>query len=169
MNVGIGAIVGGGGEAIVTAPAAGTGVGIVVPATGVAVAAGGVVLTAHGAAVTHNTLNNIFSKGVDPNHHNANVRVSENGKTVSKSREVSGNMTPEQKAKGFPRGQLDSHTEPKALRKHALKEGQTMTITGQKPPCPTCKGVMNKAARETGAKVRYQWRENGKTQRWETQ
>jgi len=69
----MGAIVGGGGEALVTSPAAGTGAGIVVPAAGVATAGVGALVTAHGTAVGGNTLHNIFSKGrsqgptVDPN------------------------------------------------------------------------------------------------------
>ena len=88
-------------------------------------------------------------------HHVANVRVLEDGKTVSKSREVSGNMTPEQKKMGFPKGQLDSHTEPKAIRNTPVKQGQTMVITGTRRPCPTCKGRMNQTARQTGARIRY--------------
>ncbi|WP_144407630.1 hypothetical protein [Gynuella sunshinyii] len=43
-----------------------------------------------------------------------------------------------------------------------------MTITGQRPPYPFCKGYMNRANAETGATIRYQWRENGQTQRWTT-
>lgn len=62
IAVGVSAIGSGGGEAIVTSPACGTGVGCVAPATGVAVAVGGVVLTAHGTYVGANTLNNIFNK-----------------------------------------------------------------------------------------------------------
>ena len=59
---GVTAIVGGGGEAGITAPACATGVGCVVPAVGVGTAVGGVVATGHGILVGANTLNNIFSK-----------------------------------------------------------------------------------------------------------
>ena len=62
---GASAIVGGGGEAVATAPAATTGVGVVVPAVGVATVIGGVVTVIHGGAVGVNTLVNIFSKGKD--------------------------------------------------------------------------------------------------------
>jgi RHS repeat-associated protein len=106
-------------------------------------------------------------KGVDPNHHNANVMVRDvDGKVISHERVVSGNMTVEEKALGFPKNTLASHTEARAVTQTPLKEGQTMTITGQRPPCPSCKGYMNRAMKETGADIRYQWRQDGKTQKW---
>jgi hypothetical protein len=106
-------------------------------------------------------------KGVDPKHHNANVRVQDsNGKTTSRSRYVSGNMTPEEKALGFPKNTLASHTEARAVKDIKLKPGETMTITGQRPPCPSCKGKMNNAVKESGADINYQWRQNGQTQKW---
>jgi RHS repeat-associated protein len=55
-------IVGGGAEAVVTSPAAGTGVGAVIPAAGVATAVVGAGLVVHGGAVLLNTGGNIFSK-----------------------------------------------------------------------------------------------------------
>jgi RHS repeat-associated protein len=107
-------------------------------------------------------------KGVDPAHHNANVTIRDaNGKIIEHTRVVSGNMTVEEQALGFPKNTLASHTENRAVRQTALQEGQSMTITGQRPPCPTCKGAMNKAAAETGAKIKYQWRSGGKTQTWQ--
>ncbi|MCP3869275.1 MAG: hypothetical protein GY703_14465 [Gammaproteobacteria bacterium] len=107
------------------------------------------------------------SHGVVPGRHNANVTVrGADGNIVSHERIVSGNMTPAEKALGFPKNTLASHTEARAVTNTALKPGQSMTITGQKPPCPSCKGYMNRAANETGASIRYQWRENGATQRW---
>ncbi|WKJ92598.1 RHS repeat-associated core domain-containing protein [Methylomonas montana] len=106
-------------------------------------------------------------KGVDPDHHNANVMVRDaSGDVISHERIVSGNMTPTEKALGFPKNTLASHTEARAVTNTALKQGDTMTITGQRPPCPSCKGYMNRAAEETGATIRYQWRDNGQTQRW---
>lgn len=106
-------------------------------------------------------------KGVDPKHHNANVMVKDaNGNVVSHERVVSGNMTTTEKALGFPKNTLASHTEARAVTNTPLKAGDTMTITGQRPPCPSCKGYMNRANAETGANIRYQWRENGQTQRW---
>lgn len=67
---GAAAIIVGGGEAIVTSPAAATGVGAVVPAAGVAAAAVGTAGVLHGSAVAGNTLGNIFRKGSGkPVHH----------------------------------------------------------------------------------------------------
>lgn len=106
-------------------------------------------------------------KALDPDHHNANVLVRDvNGKVIRHERIVSGNMTPEEKALGFPLNTLASHTEARAVRNIPLKEGQMMIITGQKPPCPSCKGAMNRTARETGATIRYQWRKDGRTETW---
>jgi hypothetical protein len=105
--------------------------------------------------------------GVDPKHHNANVLVRDaNGNVVRHERLVSGNMTPEEVALPFPRNTLASHTEARAVRSIPLEEGQTMVITGQRPPCPSCKGAMNRTTRETGATIQYQWRQDGVTRRW---
>jgi Pput_2613-like deaminase len=49
---------------------------------------------------------------------------------------------------------------------NVLSKGETMTTTGQLPPCTNCRGSMNRAATETGATIKYQWRENGETQTW---
>jgi hypothetical protein len=106
-------------------------------------------------------------RGVDPNHHNANVTVRDaDGNIIHHERIVSGNMTPEEKALPFPKNTLASHTEARAMRNVPLEEGQTMTITGENPPCPSCKGAMNQRMRETGGTVKYQWREGGNTQKW---
>ena len=106
-------------------------------------------------------------KGVDPAHHNANVMVRDAAGDIKQhQRVVSGNMTPAEQALGFPRNTLASHTEARAITNIPLQAGETMTITGQFPPCPTCKGVMNRAARESGATIIYRWRENGVTVTW---
>jgi hypothetical protein len=34
-----------------------------------------------------------------------------------------------------------------------------MVIDGQYPPCPSCKGKMNAAVRDTGASITYNWPE----------
>jgi RHS repeat-associated protein len=54
------AALGGGTEAVVTAPAAATGVGTIIPAAGVGVATLGAAVAIHGAGVTGNTLSNIY-------------------------------------------------------------------------------------------------------------
>ncbi|NLF15079.1 MAG: RHS repeat protein, partial [Anaerolineaceae bacterium] len=56
--------------------------------------------------------------------------------------------------------------EARAVRSISLQVDQSMTITGQLPPCPSCRGAMNRASQETGATIVYQWRENGRTHRW---
>ncbi|GIW82862.1 MAG: hypothetical protein KatS3mg105_4669 [Gemmatales bacterium] len=106
-------------------------------------------------------------RGVDPAHHNANIMVRDaSGRLRHHERIVSGNMTPEEKGLGFPRGSLASHTEARAIRNIPLRRGETMIITGQYPPCKPCKGVMNQTAREAGATIIYRWRENGVTRTW---
>ncbi|MBM4262842.1 MAG: hypothetical protein FJ145_15610 [Deltaproteobacteria bacterium] len=100
-------------------------------------------------------------------HHQANVTLrNAEGRVIHRGRVVSGNMTDEEKALGFPKNTLASHTEARAIRNTPLRPGESLTITGQKPPCPVCKGTMNKAAKESGAVIRYQWREGGQTHRW---
>ena len=106
-------------------------------------------------------------RGVNPDHHNANVTVRDaNGTVRQRERLVSGNMTPEEQALGFPKNTLASHTEARAVRSMPPGPGETMTITGQRPPCPTCKGPMNRTAKETGGTIIYRWRENGVTRTW---
>lgn len=105
--------------------------------------------------------------GVDPNHHNANVTIrGVDGRIRVHDRVVSGNMTPVEKALGFPKGMMASHTEARAVTSNVLSKGETMTITGQLPPCTSCRGAMNRVATETGATIQYQWRANGETQTW---
>ncbi len=132
------------------------GIGLAAPGGGYGTAAKGVV-------------KRLGPKGVVRGHHNANVMVrGADGQIISHERLVSGNMTPAEKALGFPRNTLASHTEARAVTHTPLGRGDTMTITGERPPCPSCKGYMNRAAQETGATVRYQWREGGQTRRWTT-
>lgn len=89
-----------------------------------------------------------------------------NGSVISHERVVSGNMTATEKALGFPKNTLASHTEARAVTSTTLRQGDSMTITGQLPPCNSCKGYMNRAVKETGANIKYQWRKDGKTQIW---
>lgn len=105
--------------------------------------------------------------GVDPLHHNVNILVRDaKGNVIGHTRIVSGNMSSAEQALGFPKNALASHTEARAVRQIPLGPGQSMTITGQRPPCPSCKGAMNHAATESGGTIRYRWRENGQTQYW---
>jgi len=110
--------------------------------------------------------------GVDEGHHNANVRIlNDEGKTIKAERVVSGNMTEDEKALGFPLNTLASHTEARAVRNAENQElmrvdGNQMVITGQQAPCPSCKGKMNKLSQESGNTIIYQWRENDETKTW---
>jgi hypothetical protein len=96
-----------------------------------------------------------FSSGKPP--HIAEVTVIRNGEIVFQEQFKSGNMTPEEAALGFPRSSLATHTESRAVRSVPLERGDTMVIQGQYRPCPTCKGAMNRVARETGATIVYTW------------
>ena len=70
----------------------------------------------------------------------------------------SGGMTPEEKALGFPRSTLATHTENRAMRDLTpdLKPGDTVRIKGDYPACPSCKGAMNRAHEKTGARIIYE-------------
>ena len=79
------------------------------------------------------------------------------GEVVQRINEVSGQMTAEQRAMGYPKGQLASHTEPKTLARTSLQAGDVLVMKGTRPPCPSCRGYMNRAASEFGATVHYVW------------
>jgi hypothetical protein len=66
-------------------------------------------------------------------------------------------MTSEEAGLGFPRSTLATHTEARAVTQYPLKPGDVMTIRGKYPPCPSCKGAMNRAARSQGATIHYEW------------
>jgi len=107
-------------------------------------------------------------RGVDPDHHNANItQRNAEGDIVSHGRMISGNMTPEERALGYPKGPNASHTEPRGLKSLNLTPRDIITITGQLEPCPTCKGYMNKCSIDSNVRIIYRWRENGKTMTWE--
>ena len=80
----------------------------------------------------------------------------ENMQLISSTELVSGSMTAEQAALGFPLNVLSSHTEAKAL-KLDIRPGYSVVIEGQYNPCPPCKGKMNKASVEIEAKIKYTW------------
>jgi RHS repeat-associated protein len=102
---------------------------------------------------SHTAIVNIFDSGGDRVH-----------------REVfkSGNMTPEEKALGFPKSSLATHTEARATKGLPLSKGQKMQIIGQYPPCNSCKGKMNAKANASGADIEYLWKDEktGKIMKW---
>ncbi|QJW82249.1 hypothetical protein [Burkholderia glumae] len=99
--------------------------------------------------------------------HTATVTVqSAGGAHRNCGRFESGNMTPEERALGFPQSSLATHTEARAVAQVPLKPGDHMVIDGQYPPCPSCKGKMNARALESGATIQYNWVENGLPKTW---
>ena len=92
--------------------------------------------------------------------HNAIVsHFDSKGNLVGQPRSYqSGGMTPEEKALGFPRSTLATHTENRAMRDLTpdLKPGDTVRIKGEYPACPSCKGAMNRAHEKTGARIIYE-------------
>lgn len=108
-----------------------------------------------GSCVATNTGTRTFGSGKPP--HVADVTVTRNGEVVSQQTLRSGNMTPDEAALGFPRSTLATHTEARAVRSTSLEAGDDMLISGQYPPCPSCKGAMNQATRSSGASITYQW------------
>jgi hypothetical protein len=85
------------------------------------------------------------------------ITVTRDGEVVNSGTLTSGNMTSEEAALGFPRSTLATHTEARAVKQFPLEEGDVMDIEGEYPPCPTCKGVMNSAARSQRASINYSW------------
>ena len=99
--------------------------------------------------------------------HTAQVTVHKaNGTSTPCGVFQSGNMTPEEKALGFPKNSLATHTEARAATQVPLEPGDHMIIDGQYPPCPSCKGKMNARAGQTGATIQYNWTENGQQKTW---
>lgn len=89
--------------------------------------------------------------------HTARVTVTRNGQVVERQVLRSGNMTAAEKALGFPRSTLATHTENRATRQIPLEAGDHMLIRGQYSPCNSCKGAMNRAVREKGVSITYSW------------
>ena len=99
-----------------------------------------------------------FSSGKPP--HTADVTIYDNNNrdlkyvgTIS-----SGNMTNEERALGFPKASLATHTENRAARRPEFGPGDTMVIEGKYPPCSSCKGAMNRAVNNNpGSRIIYTW------------
>ena len=112
------------------------------------------VLAGDEAVLVHNA-SPCFGTGKPP--HVAQVEVTRQGETVVNQTLRSGSMTAEEAALGFPKSSLATHTEARAATKIPLRAGDEMVIRGQYPPCPSCKGYMNRAAQQQGASIRYEW------------
>ena len=85
-----------------------------------------------------------FSSGKST--HTAKVTVHDShGNVKSSSIYTSGNMTEAEKALGFPKSSLATHTEARAMKdlKPVLEKGDTVIIEGEYRACKSCKGKMN--------------------------
>lgn len=91
--------------------------------------------------------------------HKMDMTITRDGKTVATQSYRSGSMTPEQKAMGFPKGPLESHTEAKAMRDASsmTRPGDHVRLEGRYAPCPSCKGKLNCAVKDYGISVEYIW------------
>ncbi|WP_236709056.1 hypothetical protein, partial [Pantoea ananatis] len=92
--------------------------------------------------------------------HTANATLYDNeGRIKAQGVWQSGNMTPEEKALGFPQNSLATHTEARITREldQIASPGDKLIIDGQYPPCTSCRGKMNTFKMNTGADVVYNW------------
>ncbi|MCI3272556.1 polymorphic toxin-type HINT domain-containing protein [Streptomyces cylindrosporus] len=100
----------------------------------------------------------------------------------------SGNWEDEELAIGDGRSRIASHTENRAARMSGgpsvigktpipgdpyaglaqVSEGESVILTGTRPPSTTCQGAMNRAAKATGANFVYLWTtESGELRIWQ--
>ncbi|MGH6655489.1 MAG: DUF6531 domain-containing protein [Actinocrinis sp.] len=107
--------------------------------------------------------------------HHAVITVTDpNGNQRYRYGLVSGHTVPEEAALGFPNSNMATHTENRAMRMHGasptvpipndpyantrpVQAGDHVLIEGELPPCPQCKGAMNRAVNELGVHVTYNW------------
>lgn len=127
-------------------------------------------------AYVANPLRSFDPLGLAPHH--ARITVFDPGGTVRYQYGlVSGHTLPEEAALGFPNAMMATHTENRSMRMHGasptvpipgdpyanshpVQAGDHIVIDGEKPPCPQCKGAMNRAVNELGVNVTYNWAGN---------
>ena len=68
---------------------------------------------------------------------------------------LSGNMTPEERALGFPLNMLVTHTEQRAIQQFDIQEGDTVLIEGRLVACGSCQRAMQNFASESGSFIIY--------------
>jgi RHS repeat-associated protein len=99
-------------------------------------------------------------------HHNALVAIVDETGAIREVRQLT-SMGQTEFESLWPKWKgLSSHTEARAAARLPLQPGEKMVILGQDPPCPSCKGYMNRAAGVYKADIQYQWWENGKLRTW---
>jgi RHS repeat-associated protein len=80
------------------------------------------------------------------------------GNFVARADLKSGNMTAAERAKGYPQGPLDSHTEARATVMPVTKQaGAFIVLEGVYPPCSPCKGKMREHAEQHKVTWVYRW------------
>jgi hypothetical protein len=89
--------------------------------------------------------------------HSATAIVRRDGKEITRQQLVSGKMTAEERALGFPKNMLATHTEARAVKGLQLRKGDFLEIRGQYNPCKECMKAMREAASNSGARIRYWW------------
>jgi hypothetical protein len=89
--------------------------------------------------------------------HSATAILRRNGVEVSRQPLRSGNMTAEERALGFPKNTLATHTETRAVKQAGLRPGDNFEIQGQYDPCGSCMRAMQDAATNSGATITYWW------------
>jgi Pput_2613-like deaminase len=89
--------------------------------------------------------------------HSATAILRRNGGEVSRQLLQSGSMTAEERALGFPKSTLATHTEARAVKQAGLRPGDKFEIRGQYDPCGSCMRAMQDAATKSGATITYWW------------
>jgi hypothetical protein len=162
MALGATGEVGGGG---LTLSGVGAPLGIPLVGASTALIGAGGALAGHGAIkigqdALDNNPNVLQAKKGQMSPHEARMTVVRDGKVVADKNLTSANMTPEEKALGFPKSMLAAHTEARGLRgmESELRPGDKVVFEGYNSPCAPCKGIMNRVSRETGADIEYVWK-----------
>ena len=107
-------------------------------------------------------LRRILGSDYRPPHH-ATAVLQRGGMEVRREQLVSGGMTAEERALGFPKNILATHTEARAVTRLELRSGDFLEIRGQYDPCGSCVRAMQEAATGSGATIRYWWPSGSRT------
>ncbi|WP_292388404.1 hypothetical protein [Methanosarcina sp. UBA5] len=104
-------------------------------------------------------LKKILGKDYRPPH-SATAVLRRGGRVVRYEKLESGHVADlpaEERALGFPRNRLATHTERWAIRRIDLHPGDSLEIRGQYDPCDSCIKAMSEAATRTRATIKYWW------------
>lgn len=104
-------------------------------------------------------LKKILGKDYRPPH-SATAVLRRGGRVVRYEKLESGHVADlpvEERALGFPRNRLATHTERWAIRRIDLRPGDFLEIRGQYDPCDSCIRAMSEAATRARATIKYWW------------